>query len=73
MEVLLYRGFPMSIADGGMTQGKTGKGVSNSIIQPRDVGSANYEAVYEGKEGNAADKVNYLRRLGVFRLNDGYD
>ena len=52
---------------------KTGKGVSKSIIQSRDVGSANCEVVNEGKEGNAADKVNYLRRLGVFRLDDGYD
>ena len=38
---------------------KMGKGVSNSIIQPRDVGSANCEVVNEGKEGDAADKVHY--------------
>jgi len=52
---------------------KMGKGVSNSIIQPRDVDSANYENVNEGKEGDAVDKVHYLGRLGVFGVDDGYD
>ena len=49
---------------------KTGKGVSNSIIQPKDLGSANCEVV---NEGNAVDKVHYPGRLGVFQVDDGYN
>ena len=78
----------MSIADEGMTQGsgrgcggqgpetvhlKTGKGVSNSIIQPRDVGGVDCEVVREGKERDAADKVHYPGGFGVFGVYDGYD
>jgi len=50
-----------------------GKGVSNSIIQPRDVGSTNCEVVNESTEGDAVNKVHYPGRLGVFGVDDGYD
>ena len=49
---------------------KMGKGASNSIIQPRDVGSANCEVI---NEGDAANKVYYPGRLGVFQVDDGFD
>ena len=52
---------------------KTGKGVSSSIIQPRDVGSSNSEVVIEGKEVDSVDKVHYPGRLGVFGVDDGYN
>ena len=52
---------------------KTGKGVSNSIIQPRDVGSIDCEVVREGKERDAANKVHYPGGFGVFGVYDGYD
>ena len=41
--------------------------------QPRDVGNTNFEVVNEGKEGEAADKVHYPRRIGVFKVDNGYD
>ena len=85
MEVLLHRGeHRWWRDDAGSVRGcgsqgpekvhlKTGKGVSNSVIHPRDVGSANREVVNEGKEGDAADKVHYPWRLGVFANYYGYD
>ena len=37
------------------------------------MGSSNYEVVNKGKEGDAADKVHYPGKLGVFGIDDGYD
>ena len=37
------------------------------------MGSSNYKVVNKGKEGDAADKVHYPGKLGVFGIDDGYD
>jgi len=50
-----------------------GKGVSNSVIQPRDVDSVNCEVDGEGKEGDGADEVHHPGGLGIFGAYDGYD
>ena len=49
---------------------KAGKGVSNGILQPRNMSGIESEIVGEGLEGDGPYEIHHSRGLGVLGIDD---